>query len=223
MGDGMSTEDKVAKLCIDKYFSLKKTGKPTIDEWTVLSGIVLEKNTDQKLILISLCTGTKCIGGKELKSSTYKNRGSKLSDSHAEVLAKRACLRYLYHQINLVLHSQDSDVFYLKNKKIHLKDVFFHFYSSQTPCGDCSIMPMIINQPNKDTPPLKKLKYEILNANCNGEIIDIYRTGAKCLPNDIQDSHKKGIDYHNVGPLRTKPGRGDRTLSLSCSDKMARY
>lgn len=56
-----------------------------------------------------------------------------------------------------------------------------------------------------------------------GATPDIYRTGAKCVPGDAQDSRNPGMDYHTVGALRVKPGRGDRTLSMSCSDKMARW
>ncbi|KAL8585753.1 hypothetical protein ACOMHN_040535 [Nucella lapillus] len=52
---------------------------------------------------------------------------------------------------------------------------------------------------------------------------DIYRTGAKCVPGGRQDPHEAGIHYHTVGAWRIKPGRGERTLSMSCSDKMARW
>lgn len=52
---------------------------------------------------------------------------------------------------------------------------------------------------------------------------DIHRTGAKCVPGGEQDSCGEGSCYHTVGVLRTKPGRGERTLSLSCSDKMAKW
>ncbi|XP_041048336.1 tRNA-specific adenosine deaminase 1 isoform X3 [Carcharodon carcharias] len=55
------------------------------------------------------------------------------------------------------------------------------------------------------------------------KVSDIYRTGAKCVPGGIQDPHKPGINYHCVESLRVKPGRGDRTLSMSCSDKLARW
>ena len=58
------------------------------------------------------------------------------------------------------------------------------------------------------------------DVNC---IQDIYRTGAKCVPDGLQDSHELGSAYHNVGALRTKPGRGDPTLSMSCSDKMMKW
>lgn len=52
---------------------------------------------------------------------------------------------------------------------------------------------------------------------------DIHRTGAKCVQGGVQDQKKPGPKYHVVGALRTKPGRGDPTLSMSCSDKLMRW
>lgn len=52
---------------------------------------------------------------------------------------------------------------------------------------------------------------------------DIHRTGAKCVPGDIQDPLGAREDYHTVGAFRTKPGRGEKTLSMACSDKLARW
>lgn len=55
------------------------------------------------------------------------------------------------------------------------------------------------------------------------KVLDVYRTGAKCVPGDTGDLRKPGAAYHQVGLLRIKPGRGDKTCSMSCSDKMARW
>ena len=52
---------------------------------------------------------------------------------------------------------------------------------------------------------------------------DTYRTGAKCVPDGIQDYHYTGTEYHSVGALRTKPGRGNPTISMSCSDKLMKW
>ena len=52
---------------------------------------------------------------------------------------------------------------------------------------------------------------------------DIHRTGAKCVRGGEQDARAEGFGYHTLGPLRTKPGRGDPTLSMSCSDKLMRW
>lgn len=54
--------------------------------------------------------------------------------------------------------------------------------------------------------------------------IDTHRTGAKCVPQSIkQDSREPGSLFHETGALRIKPGRGDRTLSMSCSDKIMKW
>ncbi|XP_034940880.1 tRNA-specific adenosine deaminase 1 [Chelonus insularis] len=235
--------DKIAKLCFDKYLSLKKTGKPQVNEWTVLAGIVLKKDKDD-LLVVSLATGTKCLGANDLMNTDLYKLGSRLSDSHAEVLARRALIRYLYDQIDQLLSSASSDVFVLnENKIIEFKNnISFHFFCSQSPCGDCSIIPKNnFNTSGKDFLPLKKIKldneinvdnknYETNESNLNKTGIntlvfeDIYRTGAKCLETEVkQDLHLPGINYHVTGPLRIKPGRGDPTLSLSCSDKLAKW
>jgi hypothetical protein len=52
---------------------------------------------------------------------------------------------------------------------------------------------------------------------------DIYRTGAKPVAGGGEDPHGEGAGYHSVGLFRIKPGRGERTLSMSCSDKMAKW
>ena len=57
----------------------------------------------------------------------------------------------------------------------------------------------------------------------NKKCKDIYRTGAKCVPGGKQDLLQAGLGYHTVGVLRTKPGRGDPTLSMSCSDKIMKW
>ena len=52
---------------------------------------------------------------------------------------------------------------------------------------------------------------------------DIHRTGAKCVVGGAQDDKVAGPGYHTLCALRTKPGRGDPTLSMSCSDKLMRW
>ncbi|XP_017878781.1 tRNA-specific adenosine deaminase 1, partial [Ceratina calcarata] len=222
----MEFSDRVAQLCLEKYKKLGKNGKPSDKEWTVLSGIVLKKG-DNSLSLVALATGTKCLGEVDLMNTKLYEEGSRLSDSHAEVLVRRALLRYLYEQIHLLLSGARSDVFIMIDKKIRLNpDVSFHFFTSQTPCGDCSIF-LKEDFCEHRAPPIKirKCDYD------NGEIVklisdkkDIYRTGAKCVKaEEHQDPHLPGVNYHVLGPLRTKPGRGNPTLSLSCSDKMAKW
>lgn len=236
----MNFQDKIAKLCIDKYKSLKKTGKPRDNEWTVLAGVVLKDEGDN-LKIVSLATGTKCLGYKELVNTNLYDMGSRLSDSHAEVLTRRAFIRYLYDQIDQLLSLNKSQVFIINDGSIEFKNgVSFHFYASHTPCGDCSIIPKEkikmrvadngIDDDDDGNPLPKILKLNDDAKADNGTIVennsfvdDIHRTGAKIIATEEkQDLYLPGVNYHSTGPLRTKPGRGDRTLSLSCSDKMAK-
>ncbi|XP_074170660.1 tRNA-specific adenosine deaminase 1 isoform X5 [Rhinolophus sinicus] len=60
-------------------------------------------------------------------------------------------------------------------------------------------------------------------APAGANVVDVHRTGAKCVPGEAGDSGMPGVAYHQVGLLRVKPGRGDRTCSMSCSDKVARW
>lgn len=53
--------------------------------------------------------------------------------------------------------------------------------------------------------------------------LDTHRTGARCVQGGLQDPKLPGLGYHVLGALRTKPGRGDPTLSMSCSDKLLRW
>jgi tRNA-specific adenosine deaminase 1 len=116
------------------------------------------------------------------------------------------------------LTSKGSTKFKLK---VNIK---LHFFSSHTPCGDASIFP---KSPEEfaGSPSMKRKCEDAENdtKRLKTEAGDIHRTGAKCVPGGKQDSLGEGEDYHTVGLFRTKPGRGERTLSMSCSDKMARW
>ena len=57
----------------------------------------------------------------------------------------------------------------------------------------------------------------------NEHPLDTHRTGARCVRGGLQDPKLPGLGYHVLGALRTKPGRGDPTLSMSCSDKLLRW
>ncbi|XP_063862776.1 tRNA-specific adenosine deaminase 1-like [Scylla paramamosain] len=271
--------NKIVQLCISKYNSLKKTGKPKNEaEWTLLSCFVQEEQCSHTLKVVALGTGSKCIGSHQLPSA-----GDVLHDSHAEVVARRAFMLYLISEVRMAAEGHSS-IFEVKDGTYYLKSgILFHFYTSHTPCGDASIFlkqewlecvgnvletkeePTIspsVPIGNSDTePPVKKrrcqgssdfedqitlqntenahvksddikkmddLEKEKTNlAVCTGDVnevlSDTFRTGAKCVAGEAPDPKLPGSKYHITGVLRTKPGRGDPTLSLSCSDKIFKW
>lgn len=95
----MWTADEIAQLCYEHYgVRLPKQGKPEPNrEWTLLAAIVkIQSSADQACDtpgkpaqvtkeVVSMGTGTKCIGQSKMRKS-----GDILNDSHAEVIAKRS-------------------------------------------------------------------------------------------------------------------------------------
>ncbi|CAH0385929.1 unnamed protein product [Bemisia tabaci] len=248
----------ITDVCYKKYGSLPKSGKPHTDgsQWTSCAAIV-KRNSDGTLKVVSLATGSRCIGKSRLNAT-----GTLVHDSHAEVLARRGFLRYLYEQIEMFQRRGTSDVIEESNftiEKFKLKDsVEFHFFSSHIPCGDASIIPKcdgdegLFNGNNRreeckcfdskrklsdseTEDRCKKSKMDcFLMSTCplnraqknqqENSVYDVFRTGAKCVPSDSrQDALLPGVKYHSLGAVRTKPGRGDPTMSVSCSDKIARW
>ena len=88
--------------------------------------------------------------------------------------------------------------------------------STHPPCGDATTFVKDIEKSDaekyvikEDVPPCKKAKL-VLN-----------RTGSKLsASNPISPGLGR---YHKVGQVRTKPGRGERSLSLSYSDKIIKW
>ena len=95
------------------------------------------EHTDVGGEVVALGTGTKCIAGDCMSDS-----GLAVNDTHAEVVARRSLMRFLYAQLNLVVAGQaDSSVLERANSgKYKLKPgVSFHMYVSTAPCGDARV------------------------------------------------------------------------------------
>ncbi|XP_075162627.1 adenosine deaminase, tRNA-specific 1 isoform X2 [Haematobia irritans] len=117
--------------------------------------------------------------------------------------------------LKMVLKGENSAILeYLpEKKKCKLKDgLSFHFLSTQTPCGDACIIDGAGTSID-DEPPIKRNKLEIPENKG-----DFVYTGAKLL-----GTHHDDVIEQVIGAVRTKPGRGERTLSMSCSDKLAKW
>ncbi|GER40048.1 adenosine-deaminase family protein [Striga asiatica] len=199
--------EKVSSAVMSAYKSLPKKGKPQGREVTVLAAFLVS-NHSQDLQVVALGTGTKCIGRSRRSSG-----GDVVNDSHAEVIARRSLLRYFYTEIECIMKryttsshtngslvDMNSCIFHLTSDKLGqgkfklLPGLQLHLYVSQLPCGDASLSSQLFT-------PLITDSLE----NWNLEHVYLEHSAA---PN---------------GTVHRKPGRGDTTLSVSCSDKIARW
>jgi tRNA-specific adenosine deaminase 1 len=202
--------DSVAAAALSCYSSLPKNGKPQRHEWTVLAAIVAEHGSPQRLEVLSLATGNKCVGGDRMSG-----QGQVLNDSHAEALARRGFVRLLHAQLHKLLsepvdnenRSQPELIICLApcGRTFKLKEgIKLHLYVSDPPCGDAAI-------------------FETLPGGLKG--VNLNFTGAKPV---VSISAERESGQQLLGALRTKSGRTDmqaarRTMSMSCSDKIARW
>lgn len=191
--------NKISNLCLEFFNKLPKTGKPNAIEWTILSAIVKIDN-ENEMDVVAVGTGTKCLGSDKLSEL-----GDILNDSHAEIVCRRNFLRYLMDQMmktksgSIFNFNNDQNIFEMK------AGIDFHFFTTASPCGDASIFTTETDKTKDDEPLSKKPKLDGF-------------TGAK-----IVDSSNVDLMVQTTSLIRIKPGKGVRTLSLSCSDKISRW
>ncbi|XP_047240466.1 tRNA-specific adenosine deaminase 1 isoform X3 [Girardinichthys multiradiatus] len=287
----MINADEVAELCYERFRRLPRRGKPESGrEWSLLAAVLRITRSPNcgsvEMEVVSLGTGTKCIGKAAMSPA-----GDVLNDSHAEVIARRGCIRYLIQELHGAVSGRCNSLFRQVDQRGKWRlqpGVSFLLFTSHTPCGDGSIIPMTDSE-SQPCPPVtsvssceetdggKKLKRKVEEPGERGKfklhrleeketkeeetgqfefrtyptetpdgdvsvpaavtelrpgdsanvspsrVRDVHRTGAKCVPGGPVDPLHPGPRYHSTGVLRVKPGRGEPTLSLSCSDKLARW
>lgn len=123
------------------YQNLVKNEQPNLSRYKVLAGIVMTRGpTADGATVICVTTGSKCISGGHLSME-----GEALNDCHAEVLARRGLVSYLYDQLSFHEINAADSIFEPSSDpagqhKLKLKStVLFHLYVSSAPCGDARI------------------------------------------------------------------------------------
>ncbi|XP_022452214.1 double-stranded RNA-specific editase 1 isoform X1 [Delphinapterus leucas] len=199
--------DAVARLVLEKFGDLTDNFAAPHARRKVLAGIVMTTGTDVKdAKVISVSTGTKCINGEYMS-----DRGLALNDCHAEIISRRSLLRFLYTQLELYLNSKDDQKRSIFEKSerggFKLKEkVRFHLYISTSPCGDARIFSpheTVLEEPADRHP----------NRKARGQLRTKIESGEGTIP------------VRSNASIQTWDGvlQGERLLTMSCSDKMARW
>ena len=242
--------DAVMQLYFSKNGVITKNGKPDKEknEFTLLAGFVVEEmdgngfvcgkaNTSSSFRCVALGTGTKCI-----PNAKRRKDGCVLCDSHAEVVARRALVKWMHEEISKAststVVSPQKSVFVreAQTEMFRLKEnVKLHFFISQPPCGDASVFKAKEKEEEeevmitvREVTKRKGLKRMKMGGVTNGQP---GVTGAKmvALSDDGKDDAKYkvdaefGVSEQETCRCRIKPGRGDLTSSMSCSDKIAKW
>lgn len=212
--------ERVTEAVLSTYRTLPKKGKPQGREVTVLAAFLISSPSEE-LEVIAMGTGTKCIGRSRLSL-----KGDIVNDSHAEIIARRALLRYFYFQIrylseiykkcrdnneNIQLQADDAAKVSCLDKTGFGQETFkmkqgweLHLYISQPPCGDASVASdMYPSQGSLSTEDIPGYSFR--------------------RSNNLMECLSQSATENNLGTVQRKPGRGDMTLSVSCSDKIARW
>ncbi|XP_077993625.1 double-stranded RNA-specific editase 1-like [Glandiceps talaboti] len=199
--------DRIQTLIYTKFSQITENFTSPYSKRRVLAGIVMTMGDDlDSAEVITLATGTKCINGKNLS-----NRGSTINDCHAEIIARRSLIRYLYFQLHRhIVKDTRSSIFIPRRegRGYRLKDnIKFHLYISTSPCGDARIFSPHeeISDVSSDSHPARKSR---------GQLRTKIEAGEGTIPIDS-----------NSSPTQTWDGvlQGERLLIMSCSDKVAQW
>lgn len=190
--------DEIGKV-VNQKFSELMVNKPQHARRKVIAGIVQTKGTETKLIC--LATGTKCVSGEHLSVS-----GQVLNDCHAEVIARRCLCDYFYKQLELMSEKNHQEsIFECGKRGYKLKQgIQFHLYINTAPCGDARIFSPHETNDSVDKHPNRR---------------------ARGLLRTKIESGEGTIPVKNSDGIQTWDGvlMGQRLLTMSCSDKIARW
>uniref|UniRef100_A0A3P9BIE9 Adenosine deaminase RNA specific B2 (inactive) n=1 Tax=Maylandia zebra TaxID=106582 RepID=A0A3P9BIE9_9CICH len=193
--------ESIFHLVREKYTALADSCSSTSHaRHKVLAGIVMTRGLDLRSAqVVSLATGTKCLdlGG-------VSDCGCTLTDCHAEVVSRRALVRFLYSQLELLLCENQS--IFIPNKNcgdgFRLREgVHFHMYVSSSPCGDARL-----NCPYETTAAYPSRRFRChLRVKVKG--------GEGTLPITARRANQKWDGLSPSKPL----------VTMSCTDKLAKW
>ncbi|XP_035826682.1 uncharacterized protein LOC101845013, partial [Aplysia californica] len=148
-----------------------------------------------KMRVVGMGTGNRCILYQHMTLD-----GQRVIHSHAEIMARRAFLRYLYKQLLTYSGSRSHPIFTRSETgKLKVRDkIQVHLYISRPPCGDAAAFPTISNFPNK----MRAIRKQ-------GQLRTIIDDGEGAIPTDF--------------PVPAGANGKERLRIMTCSDKICRW
>ncbi|CAG9821607.1 unnamed protein product [Phaedon cochleariae] len=196
--------DTVGRMVNEKFATLMAKDIAHMKR-KVLAGIVMTKGLSLDTAeVICVTTGTKCVSGEYISI-----QGASLNDMHAEILARRCLIKYLYKELDIFLDSATSSQSIFESKDdgngYRLKPgIEFHLYINTAPCGDARIF-----SPHEENTAMDRHPNRISRGQLRSKI----------------ESGEGTIPVKNAASIQTWDGivQGERLLTMSCSDKICRW
>lgn len=201
--------ERIADCCYQKFNELSSRGKPSSNEWTHLAAFV---SIDERnhIDILSIGTGTKCLGGQIEERGT---NGCLLHDSHAEVIARRSFIRFLYE---LILQKKTDSILIKQNSNEFILNESFQIclFVSYSPCGSAAYL----------SDPIKRPKFEHKSLNSSNEIELYFKPGKGFQTTSLSCTNKinrwiyQGLQGSLLDQIIIKPIRISSLIIHSNSD-----
>lgn len=186
---------KVATLCLQSFAELPTKGKPVGSEWTVLAGVVLVDSWEElEPQVVALGTGTKCLPASVARADAS---GLLIRDCHAEVCARRAFRSFLLAACRRALDGDSSAV-----------EWWSAVDGGSEPRRTLRLQPRYEVFFYCSAPP----------CGAGSAVEEDWDLLCLCAP--AGEALPAGPASP---PVCRKPGRGETTRSVSCTDKLARW
>ena len=173
----------------------------------VLAAFIMEDTNTNDMKVVSMGSGTRCVAGDKTSP-----KGLVVNDSHAEVVARRSLMRFLYKELLAKLTNTStvfvaSDTVGLVKVREALK---FHLYISTAPCGDGGLFSREDDQ--NRVPPADNIHMPTIENKKQGILRTKIEDGEGTVP--VGENCQQTWD----GILH-----GERMRTMSCSDKVLRW
>jgi double-stranded RNA-specific adenosine deaminase len=226
-GDGFA--DCVATSCHNLYHQLSLNVLCPPSSTDVVAAFLLEDETRDQLEIVSLASGSKCIRGVHLS-----DEGHAIQDCHAEIVARRAFVRFLYEELAKLSNAHAKCIFEkVEGSEVRMKSNYkVHLYISKPPCGDATQFTRSVlggtrdlhdysvdhqpcwNHYNTKTARKMGLLRKKLECGEGGVVLDDVQTGQH-----TQNWHKLKSSRFTLSSDSIE----NRLCTMSCSDKILKW
>ncbi|XP_066464878.1 double-stranded RNA-specific adenosine deaminase [Eleutherodactylus coqui] len=206
---GSTFHDQIAMLSHHKFNSMTARIQNSLLGRKILAAIIMKRNSEDLGTVVSIGTGNRCVKGEELSL-----HGETVNDCHAEIIARRGFIRFLYDQLMKYNNDTSGESIFKETEGNMLRirpGVTFHLYISTAPCGDGALF----DKSCSDQPCAEgdKQHYPLFENPKQGKLRTKVENGEGTIP----------VESSDIVPTWDGIQHGERLRTMSCSDKILRW